>query len=91
MMQAIMEAAKIWLAVIAVVGLQGSGANATTIDFDVTVSCPTCIFTSGTTTDVTTPLGGGEYLVTSILGTIGGFSSNPGPRRQHGKSRQLTN
>ena len=64
---------KRWLALIALVGFQVPGANASTVDFDVTVSCPTCIITSGTITDVTTPLGGDRYRITSILGDLGGF------------------
>jgi len=41
------------------------GANATTVYFDYTSSCPTCAVTSGSGVLTTTALGGGEYLVTA--------------------------
>jgi len=70
---------KIWLAVIALVGLQGSGANATTVDFFTSYSCPTCLIPSGNGELITTQESAGVYLITSFVGTDGGFPVTVAP------------
>jgi hypothetical protein len=65
---------KLFLGIIALVALQVQGASAD-VNFDLTVTCPTCMI-SGTATSVlvTTPQATlGEFLVTDIIGKVGPF------------------
>jgi len=59
---------KLVFGTIALLALQVRGASAD-VDFDFTVTCPTCIVSGNTSVLVTTPQPTpGEFLVTDILG-----------------------
>ncbi len=65
----------LWVASIALIAFQVPSANATpVVDFDWSYTCPTCgtDYTSGTGEYITTPEGGGVYLITSIVVFTGG-------------------
>src|SRR5262249_2378832 len=65
---------KLLLGTIAFLALQVQGASAD-VDFDLTATCPSCaVSTPVTSVLVTTPQATpGEFLVTKIIGTIGGL------------------
>jgi hypothetical protein len=55
-------------------------ANAANVDFTITIVCPTCLYPTNPPGElITTPLGGGDYLVTSQIGTVGGFPVSVAP------------
>lgn len=67
---------KLFLGTIALLALQVQGASAD-VDFDLTVTCPTCGVSGGTSVLVTTPQPTpGEFLVTDILGGVGGLPAS---------------
>jgi hypothetical protein len=73
----------LWLALtglIALVSLQVSGAEAASVDFTITIVCPTCLYPTNPPGElITTPQGGGDYLVTSVIATVGGFPVSLAP------------
>ena len=67
---------KLWMtAAVALIALQAPKANAASVTFELSSidGCPTCIFPSASFELVTTPEGGDKYLVTSVIGDVGGF------------------
>ena len=70
---------QIFFALVALAVMQVS-ASADSVDFTFTLVCPTCFYPGGSPAElITTPLGGGDYLVTSLSGTVGGFPASLAP------------
>jgi hypothetical protein len=69
---------KLFFGITALLAFQVHGASAATVDFDISVTCPTCSVTGGNTNVlVTTPEPTpGEYLVTGFIGSVGGFPTS---------------
>jgi hypothetical protein len=50
------------------------------VDFSLSLYCPTCSYNGASPAElVTTPEGGGDYLVTSVTGTLGPFTVSLAP------------
>ena len=82
---------QIFFALVALAVVQVS-ASADSVDFTFTLVCPTCFYPGGSPAElITTPLGGGDYLVTSLSGTVGGFPASLAPAGTvHGSGTSTT-